>query len=75
MTTALIPFTGSADLRETVFPFTDEIDVCTVEGKNPAKRGREANAISASLRIAILYFYMYSNYIIQDYTSKRLKVY
>jgi hypothetical protein len=42
------------DLSTSVFPPTDEIEVFTVEGKNPAKRGKAVKAISAILRIAIL---------------------
>jgi hypothetical protein len=49
-----MPFTGRVDLREMVSLFTDEIEVCTGEGKNPAKRGRAVKAISAILSIAIL---------------------
>jgi hypothetical protein len=30
------------------------MEVCTVGGKNPAKRGRAAKTINAILRIAIL---------------------
>ena len=54
MTTPLIPVTGREDRRETFLPETLEMEVCTVEGKNPANKGRAVKAISAILSIAIL---------------------
>jgi len=54
MTTPLIPVTGREDRREILLPDTLEMEVCTVEGKNPAKRGSAVNAISAILSISIL---------------------
>jgi hypothetical protein len=47
ITTPLIPFTGKGEARETEFSPVAEIEVCIVEGKNPAKRGSAKRLINA----------------------------
>ena len=54
MTTPDMPLAGNLDFNMIDEPSTDLIDVCTVEGKKPAKMGKENNDSNAILRIAIL---------------------
>jgi hypothetical protein len=42
-----MPFTGKEEERETEFFPVAEIEVSTVEGKNPAKRGSAKRLINA----------------------------
>lgn len=57
MIIALMPIAGSALRKETVPSSIEVTEVCVVEGKNPAKRGKEVKAISSIFRIANLLVY------------------
>jgi hypothetical protein len=55
MTTPDIQMIVNFPLSMIDVPSTDLIEVCRVDGKIPAKRGKESSDNNAILRIAILY--------------------
>jgi hypothetical protein len=55
-TTPDMPLAGNLDFSMIDEPSIDLIEVCTDEGKNPAKRGKDSNDSNAILRIAILLY-------------------